>query len=201
MTKRILLLILFSISSLLLFCSCDDDGNGPTEPTAAQLTADGWIKFEAGDDGGAASDFKAANGLDPAYEEAYLGLGWAELRQSHAGLAEEAFETYFLKISGSNDDATAGLALAYHAQDKFQDAIDKATQLLSSSSDWSLGHGSSIDHLDVALVLAHSYYETAQFQSSLEVVRDYFDSGFSVDPDTDQGRDQLAAKLESLYTG
>lgn len=200
MTKRSLLLTAVLLSSLLLLYGCGDDDGGPTQPTAAELTDQGWAKFQAGDFDGASADFGAATDLDPEYEEAYLGLGWAELRQSHAGLAEDAFETYLLKASGS-DDADAGLALAYHAQDKFQDAIDKAGQLLSSNPSWSFSHDASIDYLDLALVLAHSYYETAEYQESLDVVKQYFDPNFNPDVGTDAGREQLAGKLESLYTG
>jgi tetratricopeptide (TPR) repeat protein len=201
MTKRTLVLTLTLISSLLLLCSCGGDDNGPTEPTAAQLTADGWVKFSAGNYGSAASDFEAAIGLDPDYKEAYLGLGWTRLYQQSAGLAESALKAYTLKLGTSDNDATAGLALAYHAQDKLEDAIDQASQLLSSNPGWSLSRDPSANYLDIALVLAHSYYETGQFASCLNVVKQYFDSGFDIDPSTDQGREQLAAKLESLYTG
>ena len=185
MTKRSLLLTAVLLSSILLLYGCGDDGGGPTQPTAAELTDQGWAKFRAGDFDGASADFGAATDLDPEYEEAYLGLGWAELRQSHAGLAEDAFETYLLKASSGSDDANAGLALAYHAQDKFQDAIDKASQLLSSNGTWSFSNDASIDYLDLALVLAHSYYQTAEYQESLDVVKQYFDQNFNPDVGTD----------------
>ncbi len=199
MTKRTLLLAAMLFCMLALLSGCDDEDNGVVV-TAEQLTNEGWNKFEAGDYGGAASSFEAAVALDTSYHPAYLGLGWAHLKQRNAGLAEEALKTYSLKVSGS-DDAIAGLALACHAQDKLKDAIDYATQLLSSDPTWSFSHDVSSNYLDVALVLAHSYYETGDFQSSLDVVNQYFDPGFSVDPNTDQGRADLAVKLDSLYTG
>ncbi len=201
MTKRTLLLALILISSFLLLCGCGGDGDGPTEPTAPELTADGWIKFGAANYAGAASDFEAAIGLDPDYQQAYLGLGWTRLYQQSAGLAESALKAYSLKLGTSDNDAIAGLALAYHAQDKLEDAMDQANQLLSSNPVWNFSHDPSTNYLDIALVLAHGYYETGQFAGCLNVVQQYFDSGFNVDPSTDQGRDQLAAKLESLYTG
>jgi outer membrane protein assembly factor BamD (BamD/ComL family) len=203
MTKRILLLLPILACSILLLCGCGDGDDNGTKITAEQLTNQGWGKFTAGDYTGASLDFKAANGLDPTYEAAYLGLGWAELKKSSAGLAESAFKTYLQKTSNSEGiTATiAGLALAYHAQDKFQDAIDQAEDLLTSSPNWEFSRDASTNHLDIALVMAQSYYEIGEFQSSLDVVRQYFDAGFSVDLTTDDGRKQLADKLESLYTG
>jgi tetratricopeptide (TPR) repeat protein len=204
MTKRFLLLLPILACSILLLCGCGDGDDKGTKITAEQLTNQGWTKFTAGDYTGANSDFKAANGLDPNYAPAYLGLGWTELRKSSAGLAESAFNTYLLKSSDSEGiiAASAGLILAYHAQDKFQDAIDQADDFLSSNPSWSFSpRDASMDYMDIALIMAQSYYEIGEFQSSLDVVRQYFDAGFSPDLTTDEGRKQLADKLESLYTG
>jgi len=200
MKKRCFLLIVVLFSSLLLVYGCGDDDGGGGQ-TAAELIKQGWTKFDAGDDAGASADFNAAIGLSADTNEAYLGLGWAELRQSHAGLAENAFVTYLGKVSDSND-AKAGLALAYHAQEKFEDAIDNTSAVLSSEPTWSFSpHDISINHLDLALVLAESYYGIADFSQSLSVVQQYFDSGFVVDTNTPEGKKQLADKLEGLYTG
>lgn len=202
MTKRILLLLTILACSILLLCGCGEDKK-VTQVTAEQLTNQGWAKFDTGDYTGACADFKAAKDLDPTYARAYLGLGWAELKRNNAGLAETAFNNYLLKSSDSAGiiSATAGLAFAYHAQDKFQDAIDKADELLSSSSNWQFSNDASLDYLDIALIMAQGYYEIGEFQSSLDVLKQYFDAGFNPDLTTDQGRDQLAAKLESIYTG
>ena len=202
MKIRCFLLIVALISSLLLVYGCGDDdgGNGPN---AAQLIDQGWAKFDAGDNAGASGDFNAALGLDPQANdyEVYFGLGWAELKQGKAGLAEDAFVTFLSKTSSLEDDAKAGLALAYDAQKKFEEAIDNAEELLSSDPTWTFSHDSETNYLDVALVLAYGYYATADFAECLQVVQDYFDPGFSVNPDTPEGRQQLADKVHSLYTG
>jgi tetratricopeptide (TPR) repeat protein len=201
MRRRSVLLVAALFASILLVYGCGEDGDGPTPQTAAELTDQGWGKFDAGDDAGASADFNAAIGLDPEYADAYFGLGWAELRLSHAGLAENAFVTYMSMVSGSND-AEAGLALAYHAEDMFEDVINMAEAVLSADPTWSFSpHDSAIDYLDLALVLAEAYYETGDYSQSLLTVQKYFDSQFVVDPSTDQGRKQLADKLQSLYTG
>lgn len=200
MKKRWFLVIAILFSSLLLVNGCGENGE-ITEPTVDELIKQGWAKLEAGNDADASADFNAAIGLSADTNEAYLGLGWAELRQNHAGLAEEAFETYVAKFPGS-DDAKAGLALACDAQDKFKDAIDNAEDLLSSNPTWSFSHDSGINYLDIALVLAYGYYYgEADFSQSLAVVQQYFDPSFNPDLSTDEGQDQLANKLESLYTG
>ena len=202
MKGRNVLLIAALCSLLLLAYSCGDDDDG-IDQSAEKLIEQGWAKFGAGDNAGASGDFNAALGLDPQANdyEAYFGLGWAELKQGKAGLAEDAFVTFLSKTSSLEDDAKAGLALAYDAQVKFDDVIDAAEEVLASDPTWSFSRDSGINYLDVALVLAYGYYMTADFAESLQVVQDYFDPGFSVDTSTPEGRQQLADKVHSLYTG
>jgi tetratricopeptide (TPR) repeat protein len=197
---RHFLLVAALISSLLLLYGCGEDGGGGGQ-SVEELINQGWAKFDAGDNAGASADFKAAIGMSADTNRAYLGLGWAELRQSHAGMAEKALLTYLSKAFSDSNNAKAGLALAYHAQDKFEDAIDMAEAVLDADQAWSLPRSSEINYLDLALVLAESYYATGDFSQSLLVVRQYFDGTFNPDVNTDAGRDQLADKLESLYTG
>jgi hypothetical protein len=200
-TGRILWTLILFCSLLLLYgCGKEKKEGGLT---AQKLIEQGWVKFSAGNDAGASGDFNAAIGLDTSKHEAYFGLGWAELRQSHGGLSENAFATYLLKEPNASNviDAKAGIALAYHAQQKFQDAIDKALAVLSSAPNWSFSRDNRINHLDLALVLAESYYGIADFSQSLAVVNLYFDPSFTADITTDEGRAKLAAKLQDLYTG
>jgi Tfp pilus assembly protein PilF len=200
MRRRWCLWTVICLSFLLLFCACGDDDDGVTQ-TAEELTDQGCNKFEAGDFDGAVADFNAAIGLDTDYARAYLGLGWAKLRQSRAGLAEDAFLTYMAKSSTQANDVLAGLAFACDAESKPQEAIAYAEDLLAADPQWSFGHDSNVNYLDVALVLADNYYLTADYEQSLAVVQQYFDSTFNPPIDTDQGRTQLADKLASLYTG
>jgi Tfp pilus assembly protein PilF len=201
MRRRWCLWTVICLSFLLLFCACGKDENGGLEDTAEQLTQQGWTKFQAGDFDGAAADFDAAIGLDAEYAPAYLGLGWAELRRSRAGFAEDALITYLAKSSAQENDALAGLAFACDAEDKSAEAIGYALDLLSSDPQWSFGRDSNINYLDVAFVLANNYFLTAEYGQSLLVVQQYFDPTFDPDVNTDQGRTDLAAKLDSLYPG
>lgn len=150
-TGRILwTLILFC--SLLLLYGCGKEKKGGAL-TAQQLIDQGWVKFSAGNDAGAGGDFNAAIGMDTSKHEAYFGLGWAELRQSHGGMAENAFATYLLKEPNASNviDAKAGLALAYHAQQKFQDAIIQANTVLSSAPNWSFSRDNRINYLELGI--------------------------------------------------
>lgn len=202
MKKRWFLLIAALLSSLLLVHGCGEDKVTPPL-TPEKLIEQGWAKFEAGNNAGASADFNAAIGLSADTNEAYLGLGWAELRQNHAGLAEGAFETYVAKDPGS-DDAKAGLALACDALDKFKDVIDNAEDLLSSNPTWSFSRDSRINYLDVALVLVYGYYYgEADFSQSLTVLKEYFalhlPPDFNPNVETPEGQAELAKKIEDLY--
>lgn len=201
MQKRLILVIAILTGSLLFYLSCED--NGVKKPTASDLIQQGWLKFEAGKLIGAVSDFSAALSIATSASDssgALLGLGWAKLRQNQGGLAENSFAGH-LKFSPGSNDGKAGLALAYLSQEKFQSAIDTANAVLSSDPSWSFEHDNSINYLDMLLILAQSYYELADFEASLDIVKSHFDSGFDVDPNTPEGRTELADKIQSLWTG
>jgi len=200
MKRRWIIGTVVLFSSLILICGCGKDEK-PPKPTVQDLINQGWTKFDAGKYAGASADFNAAIGMSVDTNEAYLGLGWAELRQSHGGLAENAFAAYLLKVTDTNDDAKAGLAFAYHAQQKFQNAIDTANIVLLSVPNWKFSHDSRIDSLDLALILAQSYYGIGDYSQSLVVYQRYFDHNFNPDINTDAGREELADKIESKYTG
>lgn len=201
MQKRLFLLMVILMGTLLFYFSCED--KGVEKPTAAELIKQGWLKFEAGNFTGARSDFSAALSISTNSGDssgAFLGLGWAELRQDHGGLAENRLVEYLYLSPGTND-GRAGLAFAYWAQRKFQRAIDTANVVLSSDPSWTFDHDNSINYLDLHLLLAQCYYELANFATSLQIVQQYFDPDFTVDVNTYDGKAELADKIQSLWTG
>jgi len=202
MQKKLFLLIVILMGTLLFYFGCGKK-KGVEKSTASELIEKGWAKFEAGNFAGAGSDFSAA--LSIATNEAdssgaFLGLGWAELRQDHGGLAENSLVEYLYLSPGSND-GRAGLAFAYWAQGKFQSAIDTANVVLSSDASWSFGHDNSVNYLDLRLLLAQCYYKLADFSASLGIVQQYFDQDFDADVNTPEGRIELGDKIEDLWTG
>jgi len=201
MEKRYFSPIVIFLSILFLVYGCGGNGGG-NGITAEQLIEQGWTKFKAGNFSGAGGDFNAALGLDANAYEAYLGLGWTELRQSHGGLAENAFVIYVDSTSDAQYQARGGLVLAYLAQAKFQNAITTANVVLSAVSAWTFSNDGNFNHLDLKLALVQSYYEIAEYTQCLDAINTYFDQAFNPgDVNTDQGREALAEKIESLYTG
>ncbi|KPK76757.1 MAG: hypothetical protein AMJ89_03620 [candidate division Zixibacteria bacterium SM23_73] len=201
MQKRLFLLIVILTGTFLFYLSCEE--KGVDKVTAGELIKKGWLKFEAGNFADARSDLSAALSISTNATDssgAFLGLGWAQLRGNQAGLAKNSFVEY-LYLSPGSDDGRAGLAFAYWGQEKFQSAIDTANAALSSNSTWSFGHDPSINHLDLRLLLAQSYYELANFSRSLEIVQQYFDQSFNVDVNTPEGKTNLAEKIWILWTG
>jgi tetratricopeptide (TPR) repeat protein len=201
MQKRWVLLIVLLTGTLLFCLSCEDKGVGRV--TASELIAKGWQKFESGNFAGAGSDFNATLSISTNASDssgAFLGLGWAELRQNQAGVAENDLIKY-LNLSPGSNDGRAGLAFACLAQEKFESAIDNADAVLSSDPSWKFGHDGSVDYSDLRLLMAQSYYALADYSESLSIVREHFDSNFNIDPGTPEGRRDLANKIESLWTG
>lgn len=200
MKKSLFIVMVILMGALLFYFSCGENGVKP-KLTAKELIDQGWQKFAAGNSTGAGSDFSAALSLASAKDDssgAFLGLGWAELRQSHAGLAEKSLVNY-LSLSPGSTDGRAGLALAYLGLEKFQSAIDTANVVLASSPSWSFGHDNSIDYWELRLLLAQSYYALAEFNTSLEIVQEYFEPDFNPDTNTPEGRKSLADMIQSLW--
>jgi tetratricopeptide (TPR) repeat protein len=196
MQKRLFLLIVFLTGTLLFCLSCEE--KGVDRVTASELIDKGWQKFKAGNFAGAGSDFSAAISISTVAKDssgAFLGLGWAQLRQSQAGLAENSFVEY-LDLSPGSNDGRAGLAFAYPATNKFREAIDTANVVLSSDPSWVFSHDSSVDSTDLHLVLAQCYYCIAIFDSSLMQVINYYDQSFWQDVSTPAGKDTLGMKIQ-----
>lgn len=204
MQKRLFLLIVILMGTLLFYFSCEED-KGVEPPTPGELIEKGWLKFEAGKFADAESDFSAALSISTNASDSsrgLLGLGWAELRQSHGGLAENSFVKYLLLAPGVND-GRAGLASAYGTQSKFRPAIDTANVVLASDSTWKFGHDNSINYIYLHLQLAQWYYLSADFSSSLDQVTGYlvptYDPGWDVDTTQDNWWDLLGKEIEFLW--
>lgn len=207
MQKRLFLLIVILTGTLLFYFSCEE--KGVEKVTAGKLIQQGWAKFEAKNFAGAGSDFSAALSISTNPTDssgAFLGLGWAELRQSYGGLAENSLVKYLSLISRVNDpklnDARAGLAFAYSTYsttDKFRKAIDTANVVLSSNPTWAFNHDNSIDSTDLHLLLAQCYYGIAIFDSSLIQVIKYYDPNFWQDVSTPAGKYTLGQKIYEWY--
>jgi tetratricopeptide (TPR) repeat protein len=196
MQKRLFLLIVILTGTLLFCLSCEK--KGVEKITARKLIEQGWGKFEAGNFAGAGSDFSAALSIATIKidsSDAFLGLGWAELKQNQGGLAENSLVKYLSFAPGEND-GRSGLAFAYPTTNKFREAIDTANVVLSSNPSWAFSHDASINSGDLHLLLAQCYYNIAIFDSSLMQVRNYYDPNFWQDVKTSAGKDTLGMKIQ-----
>lgn len=198
MQKRLVLLIVILTGTLLFYFSCEK--KGVEKITARKLIEQGWGKFGVGNFAGAGSDFSAALSIAAIKidsSDAFLGLGWAELRQNQGGLAENSLVKYLSFAPGDND-GRAGLAFAYPIppQNKFREAIDTANVILSSNPTWIFSHDASLDSVDLHLLLAQCYYDIAVFDSSLMQVIKYYDPNFWQDVSTQAGKDTLGQKIQ-----
>jgi tetratricopeptide (TPR) repeat protein len=196
MQKRLFLLMVILTGTLLFYFSCEK--KGVEEVTPRKLINQGWGKFEAGNFAGAGSDFSAALSIATIKidsSDAFLGLGWAELKQNHGGLAENNLVKY-LSFAPGDSDGRAGLAFAYSTTNKFRQAIDTANVVLSSNPTWVFHHEASINSVDLHLLLAQCYYNIANFDSSLIQVRNYYDPNFWQDVSTPAGKDTLGMKIQ-----
>lgn len=207
MRRKLSLLTVILMGISLFYFSCEE--KGVKRVTAGELIKKGWLKFEAGNLVGAGSDFSAALSISTNASDssgAFLGLGWAQLRQSQGGLAENSFVEYLDFSPGLPElnDGRAGLASAYGTQSKFRPAIDTANVVLASDSTWKFGHDNSINYIYLHLQLAQWYYLDADFSSSLDQVKSYlvpiYDPGWDLDTtQIDNWRDMLDDEIEFLY--
>jgi outer membrane protein assembly factor BamD (BamD/ComL family) len=196
MQKKLFLLIVLLAGTLLFYSSCEK--KAVKRVTASELIQQGWPKFEAQNFAGAESDFTTALSISTNATDssgALLGSGWAELRQSYGGLAENSLVKYLSLAPGEND-GRAGLAFAYSTTNKFREAIDTANVVLSSNPTWAFVHDPNINSTDLHLLLAQCYYYIAIFDSSLMQVRQYYDASFWQDVTTPAGRDTLSMKIQ-----
>ncbi len=184
---------------LILLASCGgDDGGTPTPnpPSDAEILADGWAAFSAGDLDGAIEKFDDLVGRGVLLAEAHSGLGWSYSRNNNPagaltdfGLALDETPTGTLA-----DDVNAGLAFASNAAGAHTDCV---TYSAAVSETWVFAPDPSVNHQDIIVLAAASHYYLGQFSLSLiEVQR--LDATFTADVGTAAGRAELAAKIEEL---
>jgi tetratricopeptide (TPR) repeat protein len=127
------------------------------EITAEELSNEGWRLFETQEFLDAKAKFSEAIAKDTAYPDAYNGRGWCN---AFLDLEDEAASDFnAANVKGlSQADAYVGLAAIYVGNREFQSAIASAKAALSMDSAYQFSHETSIDYLDIHLILAQAYY-------------------------------------------
>jgi tetratricopeptide (TPR) repeat protein len=201
MRQRILLASLLAawIGSLALLAGCGGGGGGggPTE-TAADLTAQGWVMYEAGNFSGAVGKFIRATQLDANYADAYNGLGWSYGKLDSLARAVEDFRQAILK-GMTTADPYAGRAPAYRDVNppKYRRAIVVADSALAKSPAYVFSHHAAFDYRDLHLINAQSHFGLKEYTEAKAEV-DILDPANTLNPASPSFVDSLAAKIEDL---
>lgn len=178
----------------------------PTEPTYAERIASGWASFATGSYASARSAFAAAVSQDPAPIDAYVGLGWSELKRDALSAAHDAFAN---GADNAGDDALradlfAGWAFAWSARQgepsRHAESNARIADAETLESDWVFDHLPDLDAGDLTLLAAENHFALGEFAASLARVQ-ALDPSFVADVDTPEGQAALAARIEELRAG
>jgi tetratricopeptide (TPR) repeat protein len=175
---------LLFISILLALTGNCGKSKKVTEPevTAEELAGQGWGLFESDDFSDAKAKFSQAMAKDSAYADAYNGRGWCN---AFLDLEDEAISDFLAaNLKGlSKPDAYAGLAAMYVGDQEFQSAITNAKNALAMDLTYQFSHKTSIDYLDLHLILAQAYYGLGgEYLDSAQQEVDYLNPGNDLNP-------------------
>ena len=154
--------------------------------------ADAWTAFEAKDYSGALVQFAALTSDASISAEANTGAGWSSLR-----LFDYANANTYFSSAASNIDANAGLSFCEWAQGNNSNAIVKADLVLTASSTYIFLHDTQITASKLVLIKAHAYYELAQYDQCLTMIKQLDGSYNPTIAPTDSAQ-VLVAKLTAL---
>src|SRR5689334_7128005 len=190
------MLLVFAAALCLAACKKDSGTEPPPPPTAAELVAQGWTAFAAGNFVTAKARFTSAIALDATIADAYNGAGWSD---AHLGLLSEA-ETRFGEgraRPGATLDLLAGLSIVHNASKDYALSVLEADTLFTADAGWAFSRDTSVNSADVRVAVAESYYAMGNFSASMAAVV-VLNPSFSADVLTVDGRTALAAEIERL---
>ena len=147
----------------------DESGNESDQSTvlslvptsAAWSTSLGWASFTAGDYSTALGHFQAARSLVSDHADAFNGLGWSYLMLDDMTSARVEFQQAIV-LGLPTKDADAGLAVVFRVIPSLPSAINHALTVLNSDPLWVFTHRTSIDYLDMRLLLAQCYFRQGE---------------------------------------
>jgi tetratricopeptide (TPR) repeat protein len=185
--KKIRLLLLFA---LIIAGGCTG--------WAVDSTEEGWDAFEDGDLDQARENFEDAISWAPSYADAYNGLGWCDLLEDEL---PDALEEFRQALENEPDliDASAGATLAATEENKHEDAVDYADDVISANDSYVFSHYTSVTIEDIRLAKAKSAAALGDFVTALAEVQ-VLEPSFSADPSTPQGQAAILAKIEELIS-
>lgn len=192
------------------------------------LSEHGWTIYARKEYREANKWFDEAVFEDSTYKDGFNGLGWTYGKLGEVGQSINSFQTgrslafqdttredSILLLSVPSHDVpketTAGLALAYHANNSHANAVIYGNALLSLSGDssytaaqgdpgWTFSRDPLINAKYIIWTLASSHFALGNFEKSLEHVHQLMSDPGSFTPDvtTVAGVRELAEKIEFL---
>ena len=195
----------------------------------ADMSEYGWVLYAEGKFIESNEWFVNAVARDTSYKDGYNGQGWTygklgEIDSSIArfekgrekAVADTTWDDRKLLFSDPSHDTgkecTAGLSLAYHAQNSHGKAIQSGLQFLQMSKDdtydvsdgstlqWSFSRDEKLNSKHIIWTISSSYFSEGNYSESLEYANklNIIDSTF--DFSTTQGIQDLAVEISRLRT-
>jgi len=189
---------------LTVFTGCDkDESTSAPEITSPDLIYQGWDLFEDSEYQLALDTFLEAIELNVELTDvfrmyAYTGAGWS--CGKIVGRLNDARE--YFELSKIDDeilvDALGGWIFVEYLLGEWETSISMSELLLEIRPSWHFFHEKTLDFQDIRLIIALSYYNLGNYDSSLEIVNLFFNSSFETDISTPSGRRALLEELERL---
>ncbi len=185
------------------------------DATAEDMTEYGWVLYTAEDYLSSNEWFKSSIVENDKWKDGYNGLGWSyaklmvidtSIAHFITGLATEKDKWMTTDVQS---EILAGLVFAYHAKGLDAAAVTYGRAFIDSTAKpltpgWIFSHDSLLNHLDVRITLASSYFAVGKFDSAsfqVQIVLDSLNSSVIAISDTSlEGRRKMAEQISSLQT-
>ena len=185
------------------------------DATAEDMTEYGWVLYTAGDYLSSNEWFKSSIVENDKWKDGYNGLGWSYAKL----MVMDTSITHFITGLATEEDKwlttdvqseiLAGLVFSYHAKGIDTSVLAYGRAFIDSTAKpltpgWMFSHDSLINHLDVRITLAASYFAVGKFDSAslqVQIVLDSLNSSVIAISDTSlEGRRKMAEQISSLQT-
>jgi len=185
------------------------------DATAEDMSEYGWVLYTAEDYLSSNEWFNSSIVENDKWKDGYNGLGWSyaklmvidtSIAHFITGLATEKDKWMTTDVQS---EILAGLVFAYHAKGLDAAAVTYGRAFIDSTAKpltpgWIFSHDSLLNHLDVRITLASSYFAVGKFDSAslqVQIVLDSLNSSVIAISDTSlEGRRKMAEQISSLQT-
>lgn len=174
----------------------------PYHVTGEDYSDYGWTFYQNGEYTEAQTWFETAIEEDPFYVDGFNGAGWSTGKQADLTQAISYF-SQGIAVGDTTEyfnELVAGRAFSRHAAANYQQAITDGISVLARDSVWVFSQDPRIDHSDLKVTVAASYFAVADFAKSLLYVQQ-LDPAFTADVTVSSGISQLSHKIELLRLG